>query len=92
MQEKLPGRPAGPIAESVLELLSEKGMLTVRQIADLLLLSLDTAKYTCSRLESRGLIRVVRRERLPGVNKPVAVYATVRRLTLSPAVRMSFPF
>lgn len=92
MQEKLPGRPVGPIAEAVLELLKEKGGLTAREIAVMLMMPIERAKYTCSRLESRGLIRVAKRNRVPGVNKPVAQYKVVHRPQVSPTARLSYPF
>lgn len=80
MQEKQPGRPLGPIAESVLELLVSQSPLSVREISNELQLTINIAALTCQRLVMRGRIRVVRRIRQAGVNKPVAMYGLVRQL------------
>ena len=80
MQEKQPGRPLGPIAESVLELLHERHPLSAREISEALQLTLNIADLTCRRLESRGQIRTVERVRLAGVSKPVKRFAVVRHV------------
>lgn len=81
MLEKQPGRPLGPIAESVLELLAEKSPLTAREIAFHLQLNINIAEKTCSRLKERNRIRVVKRERISRANKPVSKYALVRQIS-----------
>lgn len=88
MQEKLPGRPLGPIAESVLELLIERGPLTSREIAATLQLSSEVARDTCRRLESRGRIRIVARLKIKGINKSVARYNVTRQLNSSANTRL----
>lgn len=90
MLEKQPGRPLGPIAEAILELLAEKGPLTAREIADSLQLANGTAKVTCTRLEIRKKIRVVARVRLQGVNKPVSKYALVRSIQKQTTISTAF--
>lgn len=93
MHEKIPGRPLGPIAESVLALLVERGPLTAREIAIALQLSNDAAKHTCQRLMNRDRIRVVARKRIAGVNKLVACYAITRQLTYGGNTHLArFPF
>lgn len=82
MLEIKPGRPLGPIAESIIELLQETGPLTSREIAARLQLSIDMAKITCSRLESRKRIRVVERIRVARSNKPVSKYDVVKSLRI----------
>lgn len=67
------GRPLGPVARAVLDLLHDD-RLTARQIGQLLCLSYSAARYTCSRLESSGLLKVVESVRVPGAHKPVARY------------------
>lgn len=88
MQEKLPGRPLGPIAESVIELLVERGPLSSREIAAALQLSSETAKHTCQRLANRDRIRVVDRQKVKGVNKSVARYGVTRQLNSSANSRL----
>lgn len=83
MLEIKPGRPLGPIAESIIELLQETGPLTSREIAARLQLSVDMAKITCSRLENRKRIRVVERIRVARSNKPVSKYDVVKSLKIS---------
>lgn len=86
MLEIKPGRPLGPIAESIIELLQETGPLTSREIAARLQLSIDMAKKTCSRLEIRRRIRVVSRIKTAHSNKPVAKYDVIRSLKTNSAV------
>lgn len=81
MLEKQPGRPLGPIAESILELLASKHPLSAREIAYQLQLSVNAAEITCTRLVSRGRLRVVKKTRINGVNKPVSKYALVRQIS-----------
>lgn len=73
-RRKTRGRPLGPVARAVLDILCDDS-LTARQIGQLLCLSYPAARYTCSRLESCGLLRVVESVRVPGAHKPVARYA-----------------
>lgn len=74
---KLPGRPLGPIAESVLGLLRNEPNLTARQIASKLQLSVPITEKTCSRLLIKGRIRVIDRVLVPQCNKRVSVYSLV---------------
>lgn len=73
------GRPEGslgPVAAQVLALL-KANPLTAGQVAEELQLSVMIAKYTCSRLASAGVIRVIRHVRIPGAHRPVSVYGAV---------------
>jgi len=88
MEEKQPGRPLGPIAESVIDLLNQQGPLSAREIAGALSLSTVIAKHTCSRLLNRGRIRIVHKRKIDGVNKPVACYATVRQFNKSHSAQL----
>lgn len=72
-QRRSRGRPLGPVARAVLEVLGDDA-LTARQIGVLLCLSHVAAKKTCSRLASYGLLRVVERVPVSGAHKPVARY------------------
>lgn len=81
MLEKQPGRPLGPIAESILELLASQYPLSAREIAYQLQLNVNAVEITCTRLVSRGRLRVVKKTRIKGANKPVSKYALVRQIS-----------
>ena len=68
-----PGRPLGPIAIAVLDLLRQRAM-TAREVANELKLSVDDAKKSCSRLMQYGLIEAPERRCIPWSNKPARVY------------------
>lgn len=68
------GRPLGPIAVAILDVLTSKPM-TYREIAAELTLSVMAAKYTCTRLLDANRIRVVRRVPVFGSHKPIALFA-----------------
>lgn len=67
------GRPLGPVARAVLGLLARR-TLTAHEVAQQLMLSRMAAKYTCSRLEAGGYLRVVDRIKVTGAHKPVRLY------------------
>lgn len=71
------GRPAGtlgPIAAQVLNALADVPM-TAAQVALRLQLTPMAAKYTCSRLDAAGAIRVLGYVKVAGAHRPVSVYA-----------------
>lgn len=73
------GRPAGtlgPVAAQVLAILADAPM-TAAQVAERLQLSTMIAKYTCSRLDAAGAIRVLGYLRVAGSHRPVSVYVAV---------------
>lgn len=72
---KSAGRPLGPIAESILELLGRENALTARQIAMKLKLSVPIANKTCSRLLLNERIKIVERKAIANCNKPVSIYS-----------------
>lgn len=80
-----PGRPLGPVAIAVLDLLRRR-RLTAREIARELQLSKDAAKVCCCRLLGYGLIDVFERRRVPESNKPAHVYAAVHGRAHPPAL------
>lgn len=72
---KSAGRPLGPIAESILELLGRESALTARQIAMKLKLSVSLTNKTCSRLLLNERIKIVERKSIANCNKPVSIYS-----------------
>jgi len=87
---KRPGRPLGEVALAVLERLEAEGPSTARCLAEQLQLSMKIVWDTCNRLAATGEIEIIHRRPVPGVNKPVAVYASCRR-TLPPAGPVRLP-
>lgn len=71
------GRPRGEIAEAVLEVLRKYGPLTAREVAGRLQLTINIAKFTCSRLHARGELTVADTVRVEGSRRPVRRYAVV---------------
>lgn len=67
------GRPLGPTALGVLDLLKSQS-LSAREVAARLQLARSMAKYTCSRLESSGHIVVVDKAHVQGSHKKVRIY------------------
>lgn len=82
-----PGRPLGPIAIAVLDLLRQRAM-TAREVAHELKLSVDDAKKSCSRLMQYGLIEALGLRRIASSDKPVRVYRACRGQA-HPAAMMS---
>lgn len=85
---KSTGRPLGPVAESILELLARESALTARQIAMKLKLSVSMANKTCSRLLLNERIKIVERKTIANSNKPVSIYglATSGESAIDPAL------
>lgn len=77
-----PGRPLGPVADAVLELLAAQSC-TAREIAHQLQASMPMISVTCSRLLSKDRIRIVERLRVPGCNRPIYRYAIVKSVDSS---------
>src|SRR5690625_3247573 len=71
------GRPRGEIAEAVLEVLRQHGPLTAREVAGRLQLTVNIAKFTCSRLHARGELTVADTVRVPRAKRRVRRYAVV---------------
>jgi len=82
---KRPGRPLGEVALAVLERLEADGPSTARCLAERLQLSVKIVWDTCNRLATNGEIEIAHRRAVPGVNKPVAVYASCRRTPICAA-------
>lgn len=73
------GRPAGsvgPVSARVLDALSKRPM-TAAQVAIELQLTIMVARYTCSRLESAGAIRVGGHMRVAVAHRLVSIYEVV---------------
>lgn len=73
------GRPAGsvgPVSIRVLDALSKRPM-TAAQVAHELQLTIMAARYTCSRLEAAGAVRVCGYVRVAVAHRPVSVYELV---------------
>ena len=71
---KCAGRPRGVVADAVVSLVESCGPMTAREIAHRLQLTINAAKFTCSRLHARGDLVVTDMVRIPGSNKPVSKY------------------
>lgn len=82
------GRPLGPIAIAVLELLRQQ-RLTAREVAHQLHLSVDDAKKSCSRLNQYGLIYVMERRCVPWSHKPARVYTAAHGSVHPPALMVA---
>ena len=85
------GRPLGPIALAVLDLLRQRP-LSAREAAQALLLSTEAAKLTCHRLMVCGLIDVKEMKVVHGCNKPVRVYEAMRGSAHRPAMMVPQAF
>ena len=69
-------RPAGEINQALLKALSEAGRgLTLRELAAAAKVGLDAATQTIKNMNRRGRVCVADTRRVPGRNRPVAVYA-----------------
>ena len=68
------GRPLGIIARAVLDAVAEQPM-SARALAARLQCSHGVALKTCGRLKRGEQITVLRKVRMPGSDKPTAVYA-----------------
>ncbi|KAG1374084.1 hypothetical protein G6F59_018439 [Rhizopus arrhizus] len=82
------GRPTGtlgPVATMVREALARSPM-TASQVARELKLTVMVARYTCSRLEASGAIRIVAYVKLAEAHKPVSVYEAVEAAEPKPLV------
>lgn len=66
-------RPRGEIAQAVVQILSSQPM-AARSVSALLSVPVPMVVDVCRRLCRAGDIGVVRRERLPGARRPLAVY------------------
>jgi len=74
------GRPAGsvgPVSMRVLDALS-KSPMTAAQVAYELQLTVMAARYTCSRLEAAGAIRVSGHVRVAAAHRLVSIYEVVQ--------------
>lgn len=76
-------RPAGETAKTLLQVLSAAcavdaeggGGMTLRELAAASQVGLDAATQTIKNLNRRGRVCVLKTRRVPGRNRPVAVYA-----------------
>ncbi|ODS76289.1 MAG: hypothetical protein ABS43_01715 [Bordetella sp. SCN 67-23] len=71
------GRPRGEISETIIELVSERPM-AVRELAARMAVPVRRVEVTCSRLVAAGHIAPVRKERMQGARRPLAVYGPAR--------------
>lgn len=71
------GRPRGEIATAVVRHLRRVGPLTAREIAEQLQLTVNVAKFTCSRLHGRGEITIDALVYVEGSNRRASRYAAV---------------
>lgn len=77
-----PGRPLGPVADAVLERLAMQPS-TARELALHLQAAIPLVEKTCSRLLSKGRIRIFKKFNVTGCNKPVSQYAIVKSVDSS---------
>lgn len=72
-------RPAGETTKTLLQVLAvacaEGGGMTLRELAAASQVGLDAATQTIKNLNRRGRVCVMKTRRVPGRNRPVAVYA-----------------
>ena len=69
-------RPAGDINKALLQALSVSSAgLTLRELAAAAQVGLDAATQTIKNMNRRGRVCVQSTRRVPGRNRPVAVYA-----------------
>lgn len=69
-------RPAGEINKALLSALSTASTgMTLRELAAAAQVGLDAATQTIKNMNRRGRVRVMDTRRVPGRNRPVAVYA-----------------
>lgn len=72
-------RPAGENTKLLLQVLSnacaEGGGMTLRELVFASQLGLDVTSQTIKNLNRRGRVCVMKTRRVPGRNRPVAVYA-----------------
>lgn len=68
------GRPRGEIARALLAEIREHGPITTRELAARLQLTLNAAKFTCSRLLAAGEIEVADTVPQSWSNRPASRY------------------